>query len=372
MKNQILFSGILLALCACGNRTGNEQAEGKQFSLDGEYITVAKSSPVLQAIQIEPVESAEYQASVTTSGTVHAIPSRYAEIASPFAGRILKSYVHLGQKVAVGAPVFEISSPSFFEAGKVYYQSKQEMDLALKNLNRERDLLANRVGVAKALEEAEVNYELKKKDFEQAQAALAVFQIDPDDPTPGGGPLIIRSPISGEVVIDKILIGQYIREDANALAIVADLAKVWVSAHVMEKDIRFMDNIAHIDINFTAFPDKSYVGTIVHVGDMLEEDTRSTEVFIECDNSDLKLKHLMYATVTFTSEPSKAFRVPRSAVLQDEDGRYLVVSEGDNRFRKALITVAPNDKSDSVVVLTGVQSGESIVTKGAFYFIDAR
>ena len=87
-----------------------------------------------------------------------------------------RSFIRLGQKVDKGSPLFEISSPDFFETGKVYYQAKQEMELASKNLCREQDLYAHKVSAQKEVEEAEVNYELKKKDYENALAALKVFQ----------------------------------------------------------------------------------------------------------------------------------------------------------------------------------------------------
>ena len=123
-----------------------------------------------------------------------------------------------------GSPVFEISSPSFFETGKGYYQAKQEVwSCALKSLKkREKDLLQSKVGVQKELEEAEVNYELKKKDYENAVAALKVFQIEPEDLVLGQ-PLIVRSPIAGEIVTDRIVIGQYIKEDAEPVAVIANL-----------------------------------------------------------------------------------------------------------------------------------------------------
>ena len=50
----------------------------------------------------------------TTSGVVQAIPSNYAEVASPVSGRITKSFVRLGQKVAPGSPIFEISAPAVY------------------------------------------------------------------------------------------------------------------------------------------------------------------------------------------------------------------------------------------------------------------
>ena len=99
----------------------------------------------------------------TTSGVVQAIPSNYAEVASPVSGRITKSFVRLGQKGTWVVRSSRISAPAVYEAGESYYQAYQEMELALKSLNREKDLMKNKVGVQKELEEAEVNYELKKK-----------------------------------------------------------------------------------------------------------------------------------------------------------------------------------------------------------------
>jgi cobalt-zinc-cadmium efflux system membrane fusion protein len=357
-------------MTACGNHSGGNDADGNQFILDGNQITVAEHSPLLQNIKIQSVETGAYQASFSTSGVVAAIPSQYAEIASPFAGRIVKSFVRLGQKVSPGSPVFEISSPDFFETSKAYFQAKQEMELAHKNLNRERDLLAHKVGVAKDFEEAEVNYELQKKEYENALEAMKVYHTDPENTT-FGQPLIVHSPIAGEIVKADIVIGQYIKDDADALAVVADLNKVWVKAHVKEKDIPLINRIANINITLSALPDTSVTGKIYYTGDLLDEETRSVEVIIECDNRDHRIKPFMYGTVQFVNEAAQVVIVPGSAVLQDEETRYVVVSEGGNKFRKASVTVAPHSDKQTAI-LSGLHSGEQIVTEGAFYFIEAR
>ena len=369
MKKTLIYL-CLLVLYACGNRSGGDDAGDKSFSIEGNQITVADHSPVLQNIQIQSVETGDYQPAFTTSGVAQAITSRYAEIASPFAGRIVKSFVKLGQKVSPGSPIFEISSPDFFETGKAYFQAKQEMELAQKNLNRERDLLAHKVGVAKDFEEAEVNYERQKKEYENALAAMKVYQIDPAKAILGQ-PLIVRSPIAGEVVKSNIVIGQYIKEDAEALAIVADLDKIWVKANVKEKDIPLMHNIADIKINLSALPDASVEGKIYYIGELLDEDTRSLEIIIECENRKHLIKPFMYGTVQFVNAPSQAVIIPNAAVLQEEESRYVIVSEGDNKFRKTNVTVASSYEKQTVI-LSGINSGEQIVTEGAFYFIEAR
>ncbi|MCD6354382.1 MAG: hypothetical protein J7L95_02430 [Prolixibacteraceae bacterium] len=86
--------------------------------------------------------------------------------------------------------MFEISSPSFYEAGKAYYQAKQEMELADKNLKRQNDLLKNGVGVQKDKEEAVVNFQLYKHDVEVIATS--------------GGNLLVKSGLKpGEQIVTK-------------------------------------------------------------------------------------------------------------------------------------------------------------------------
>lgn len=206
----LCLTGMMCYAC-----TGQQkEQENQEFSVSGDTIVVSSESPIAKKLKISEVQKELHETTFTVSGIVKAIPNHYAEIASPFAGRVTRSFIRLGQKVDKGSPLFEISSPDFFETGKVYYQAKQEMELASKNLRREQDLYAHKVSAQKEVEEAEVNYELKKKDYENALAALKVFQIEPDQLVLGQ-PMIVRSPISGEIVKNNIVIGQFMKDDAD-------------------------------------------------------------------------------------------------------------------------------------------------------------
>ena len=200
--------------------------------------------------------------------------------------------------------------------------------------------------------------------------ALKVYQIDPGTMVLGQ-PLVVRSPIAGEVVKDNIVLGQYIKEDAGPLALVADLSKVWVVAHVKEKDIRLIQRLSEVEVRLTAMPDVPVKGTVYHISELLDPETRSVEVLIECDNRDHRMKPYMYGTVQLTDAVTEAMLVPTSAILQQEESCYVLVCEGANRFRKAEVTTASTD-GDRTVVLSGVRPGEEIVTGGAFYLLDAR
>lgn len=362
----LCLAGIVLFSCT-GKQAENDSLD---YTVQGDTVVVSPVSPLAGKLKTTAVREVPHQMVFTTSGVVQAIPTNYAEMASPFAGRITKSFVRLGQKVAKGSPIFEISSPSFFETGKIYYQAKQEMELALKNLKREKDLYNNKVGAQKEVEEAEVNYELKKKDYENALAALKVFQINPDELVLGQ-PLTVRSPIGGEVVTDRIVIGQYIREDAEPVAVIADLNKVWVAANVKEKYMPLVRSLEKVEISLVSMPDKMLPGTIYHISEMLNEDTRAVEVLIECNNADRALKPGMYGTVKLTDTAADVVLLPTSAVLQQEDHAYVLVSLGKDRYVKREITTSATD-GDYSVIRSGLKPGEEVITEGAFYLIEAR
>ena len=372
---RMLFSAItanLVPVYAKKNRNKRQEfcTDLREDKLYAQvYKPHASESPIAKKLKISEVQKELHETTFTVSGIVKAIPNHYAEIASPFAGRVTRSFIRLGQKVDKGSPLFEISSPDFFETGKVYYQAKQEMELASKNLCREQDLYAHKVSAQKEVEEAEVNYELKKKDYENALAALKVFQIEPDQLVLGQ-PMIVRSPISGEIVKNNIVIGQFMKDDADPVAVVADLNEVWVAANVKEKDMSLLSSLKKVEISLVSQSNQTFSGTIYHINEMLDEDTRSVEVLVACDNKERLMKPAMYATVKLTDEPAESILIPTSAILQEEEQAYVLVSSGNNKFLKRKVETSATDGDKSVITF-GLQSGEKYVSDGAFYLLNA-
>ncbi len=365
MRNIIVIA--MVAILAACNATENHQ-EQKQIPLSGDTIYVSEKSNLSNKLKTKVLTPELYQIEISTFGIVKAIPTHYAEIAAPFSGRITRSFVKLGQHVKVDEPVFEISSPSFYEASRIYYQAKQEMQLAKKNLKRQQDLYHNGVGIQKDLEEAEVNYELHKRDFEDAIASLRVFKVNPDSLVLGQ-PLIIRSPIAGDIVTNNIVIGQYIKEDAGPVAIVAELSKVWIVGQIKEKDIGSIHMSEDIKITTTALPNKIIQGEIYHISDILDEETRSVQVYIECDNSDHSLKPGMYVSVRFIEQPEENILIPSTAVFQKEEESFVFMDAGKNRYIKRDVEITGTG-SGRLLIKSGLKPGDRIVSEGGYFLLD--
>ncbi|MDR2385767.1 MAG: efflux RND transporter periplasmic adaptor subunit [Tannerella sp.] len=363
MKRLSILAWACIILSSCEQNTpANENAD---IRYKGDTIVVSEKSPVLKDIIVGSVQLQKFSAEFRTVGTVRPVSGKLAGIAPPFAGRIVKSFVRLGQKVSIDSPVFELGSSEFYEATKTYFAAQSANKLAQINYERQKDLVANGVAAQKDLEQAKNEAHIANQEFEQAKATLQLFNLD-EASLQMGQPLKVVSPISGEVVKSNITVGNYTREDSEPLVVVADLSQVWVAALVKEKYFGAINTGDRVEIFTNAHPDKVIWGTIHYTGEMLDEETRSLEVIVECNNVDRELKLGMFCEVHFLSSPSKAIILPSTAVMQEQDNDYVLVeiSKG-NYVRRKVETESVH--LDSIRIINGISEGENVVMKGSIY-----
>jgi cobalt-zinc-cadmium efflux system membrane fusion protein len=181
-----------------------------------------------------------------------------------------------------------------------------------------------------------------------------------------GQPLKVVSPISGEVLKSNITIGNYTKEDSEPLVVVADLSQVWVAALVKENYFGAIKPGDLVEIFTNAHRNKVIWGTIHYVGEMLDEETRSLEVIVECNNTDRELKLGMFCEVHFLSSPSKAIILPSTAVMQEPDNDYVLIETAKGEYvRRKVETESAHP--ESVRIASGVTEGENVVIKGGIY-----
>lgn len=360
--------GILIALLSfrCGTKDG--QVERFDLEVSGDNVYLPDNSPIREMIQLHTISEIDFRHELISTGTVRAIPNHYAEIAAPFSGRILKSFVELGQKVQAGSPVFQISSPDYFDAQKDYFDAQQEFKQAELDLKRQQDLVKHGVGIQRELEESETGFSIKQTALANASSALGIFNIDPAK-TVLGQPLTVTSPIKGEVINSNIVIGEYLREDAAPIATVAALDKVWVAGRIREKDFAFIHNLDEAEIIVPSSSGRIIKGSIYHINEIIDKETRSLQVLAECDNQSRDLKPGMFVTVKFIDNSARGIVVPPTSVLQMENHQFVYVKVGDDQYQKRIIETG-GTVNENIIVTSGLEPGEVIVSHGGIYFLN--
>lgn len=365
MIKRILLGTILLTIIFSACKQSSNQQPEKAYRIAGDTIYVADDNPLVKKLLIDTVVEESFSREILVAGTVQGIPTQLAYIAPPFAGRVTKSHIKIGQKVGVNTPLFEIISPDFTTAQKEFFQARSERDLARSDMRRKNDLVKNGVASQKEVEEAENALRIAEKEYENAYAAIKIFQTNPEAMILGQ-PLVVRSPISGDVIDNNVVTGLYINTDAEPVATVANLSKVWVVAQVKEKDIRFIHEDDEMDIHVLALPDHTIKGKVFHVDEAIDEDTRSIKILSECDNKDGLLLMGMYATVHFKDKATNHLFIPEKALLQDDKNTYVFVQIAPNQYRKTAVE-AEVLKDGRAIVLKGLSRGQLVISQGGYY-----
>jgi len=339
--------------------------ESVNLIIRGDTVYVPEGSNVFAKLKVETVKPQEYFYMFTTTGVVKPLSGHLAEVGIPFNGRIAKSFIKLGQKVTTGSPLFEMSSSEYLEAVKMCIQAQREREIVERNYLRKKELEEKGISSAKELDEAKLALELAQKECEKTNAILKIFNIDPSD-ADIARPLIVRSPIAGEIVRNNITVGQYITSDSEPIVTVADLSKVWVVARVKETDIGSVSQKSRVEVFTESTPDRVIKGEITYIGDVMNEQTRSVDVNIECRNENKILKLGMFVTVRFYHQVENAILIPSGSVMQDFNRSYIYEQIRPGIFVKREVSVSSTE-GGKLMVRSGLEPGMTIVSEGAIY-----
>ena len=244
----------------------------------------------------------------------------------------------VGDAVKKGQVLFELYSPSLINA-------QQEFVLALKNNNRQ---LIN-AGRKKLL-----TLGLTNEQIQQLQSSKRVKQQLP-----------IFANTSGTLSMLNIRDGMYIKPD-KPLMMIEDLRSVWIRVEVYEQQSSWVKEGQIATAEFPGLPGKLWQGEVVYIYPTLDKRTHTLAVRLKFPNPKLTLKPAMYASVKiFVPDTKKHLVIPEQALIPMEEGTHVILALGQGRFKSQPVTVG--DASDNkVIVLSGLQSGDKVVTSGQF------
>lgn len=176
--------------------------------------------------------------------------------------------------------------------------------------------------------------------------------------------LTVFSPVMGHVSERKVFPNQYVTPESDLYTIV-DHSYVWVQAQLYEYEIAAVHVGQRVAMTVTALPGRVFRGQVIYVDPHLDTTTRSVNVRLEFSNPDLALKPGMYATTEFRVALGRQLVVPREAVIDTGARQLVFLARGNGYFEPREIQVGP-EMDERVVVLDGLEPGETIVTSGAF------
>jgi cobalt-zinc-cadmium efflux system membrane fusion protein len=286
--------------------------------------------------------------------------------------------VDLGQQVKKGDVLFEIESPELGLAVGAYRKNQALAALALRNLEREKTLAAQKLSPDADVVEAQMKYDEYRIELESAANALHVMGLDDaavaaltaDGATGKGVRLPVLAPQSGTVIEKHLDPGETVETGKDVLTI-ADLASVWVWMSVYERDLARLlaeakQGPTRVQVTTLAYADKTFEGEIDLIGSTVDEEDRTVKVRATLRNPDALLRPGMFCEANAVFEAQeKVVAVPKGALLADEGKPFVFRKIRDGFVLRTDVSVG-RTFADSVEITDGLAEGEMIVTEGAF------
>jgi cobalt-zinc-cadmium efflux system membrane fusion protein len=288
---------------------------------------------------------------------------------TPFAGRVRRVLVDIGQPVREGTPLAEIESAEFGDAQADARSAESEARLAEGNLARLRDLYEHGATPLKEVQAAEAEVERASSHRARARAQLASYEASGDSVDDR---FLLRSPIAGEVVERSVTPGQEVRPDqmlANApqlftpLFVVSDPTRLWLQIDATEAELGCLEPGELFLFESSAYPGHRFKGRVDRISSSVDPETHTIKARAVVDHCDRLLKAQMLVNVDVPTQSHREVRLPAQAVILAGDRHYVFVEDPPGTFTRREIQVGDEEPS-WVQVGAGLRAGERVVTRG--------
>ncbi len=348
----LLISAVAIALVAsagCSSDSGIGGFLHKAFKIGGSGIPVAIAQPILRE-----------QATMSTVPGVLA-PSDRIEVKLPNDVRIETFFVNIGDTVAKGAPLLQISKD---DQNVRLAQLRAEQNELQAALDRSTYFLRNR---DRLLEEGRITQEQydgldlevskTEKDLERVKTDLATLETNQT------GDASLTSPIAG-VVQARLNSAGGVAAANTPLVTIVSINPMVVAFRLAAYEAKTVAPGKDIAVSIADFPTERFTAKVASISTELDRETNTFEVKAALPNPQGVLKAGMNALVAFSgAELQKYFEVPAESLVVDRRRNYIfTVSKG---VARRVPVILRENKEGVAQIVEGVNAGDSVVVSGA-------
>jgi len=392
MKSQWIGLALLgvVACGACGGSSAegpkSEGPESKSTAKSAERNTVRVSGEVQKkwGIDVAAATRATVSEGITIPGVISLDPQHTAQISSLLDGKVVSVAAQVGDEVRRDQVLVTVHAPALAQAKTLFLQAGSKLELARREFERAEVLLKQEAIDQKEHGRRRTEFENASTEFAVAESNLHSYGLDqaavdqllsaarrPDKSSAAMDDLAepylkLTAPISGHVVERDVVTGQHI-EPQKMLLTVSDLSTLWALLDAREADLPHVARGREVRITTSIYPDRVWHGRVDHVGDIVDEKTRTVKVRVLVRNDGRLLKPNMYIQGELPDAVSSrdVLTVPQEAIQTIGGESVVFVREGADKFVARPVEVGGRVGARRAV-LRGLSGSEVVVIAGAF------
>ena len=325
----ILVSAALTVV-SCGNRQGGKSPAGGPMMMG----PTGPASVEVASTRYDDVPQTEVSSTNVQAYVVNNVV--------PQAGsRIKKINVEIGDFVSKGQVLAEMDAASL-------EQTRLKLENDEVELGRLKQLY-EQGGLSKSDYESMVlSYNVSKSQYENLLENT-----------------ILRSPIGGVITARNYDTGDMYAM-SSPIFVVQQITPVKLLVGISETDYTRVKTGDKVSVEVDAIPGRKFEGKVGRIYPTIDATTHTFTAEVIVSNSDRALRPGMYARVTVTFAVNHSIIIPDSAVvkMQGAGQKSVFVLNADNTVTLRYITLGRHFGADEYEVLSGLEEGEKVVTKG--------
>ena len=291
----------------------------------------------------------DYQKTLKVSGEVQAFKS--LSLHNELAGQIIKLNAQSGSLVKKGQILVEIDHRD--EDARLI-AAQAQLTLTKQTYRRYLKLKKNNEISEELVDQANASVEIAKSEVAILETTISKKKL--------------RAPFEAKIGIHNLEIGQYLDNNSKVLSLIGVNEYTWIDFYLPQV-YRELSVGSLVKVS-PMHQVKSFDAIIIAIDPQLARQSRSLKYRAQIKSSLLALKpNTLVSVYSPIAANISLISVPDVAITRDPLGSYVFVleSEGEGAYRAKQVKVILGERNtDTVMVLSGLDEGTLIATKGAF------
>ena len=349
MAKKIIFT-LVIVLILVGTLAGIKGLQFKTMFAQG-----ANFVPPPETVTTTEAKQDTWQPTLTAVGSVAAVQG--VVLGAEMSGAVKNIAFESGATVRAGDLLVELDSS--VEQAQLR-SAMASADLARLNLERARELREKKMMSQADLDSAEAQAKQANAQIDNTRAVIAKKAI--------------RAPFAGRTGIRQVNLGQFL-DNGAAIVTLQSLDPVYVDFSLPQQDLAQLGVGMAVRVTTDAFPGQNFEGKLTAINPEVDAVTRNVRLQATLANPAGKLRPGMYVNVAAVlPQMERVLMIPATAVLYAPYGDSVFVVEDKKDEKTGATGKVLNQKfvrlgktrGDFVVVTSGLEAGQTIVTTGVF------
>jgi len=359
MKKLIIYIIPLLAVIqACETK---EQPQEEEVSTSIAVSDLAKN----ENVKTGSATQQNIGNQIACNGKIHIPPSDNISVHSKTDGYVTQINYLPGEYVKKGATLMRIENPKLIEMQRIFLETKEELDLAEKELARKTALKSENATSERLYEESvslRNRLSASYKGYKAQLQSIGISTTSLERSASYQQSIAIRAEKSAVVSAVNVNKGQYVTAE-TLLMQMASAEHLHLELKVFDTDVSQIKLGQSVQFR-TANSVDMHNAKVVHINPLLDEKDGGLMIHCHFDRNK-EIIAGMYVTATIQGAENKRYSLPISATVKEGDAYYAYQINNDVIVKVQLTNVVKNKDfiSSSEIQNTDIQW----VIEGAYY-----